>query len=172
MVACPQPPAPIQAMLPEEMLAAVFERLPVGSLGAAQCVCSQWRHIGATPELWRAACDDAFRATPAEVNLRMLRAQYRCGGQTTVHAHPLQSGSDYILGRSNLVQPAFEGYTFASSACRTPSDAGIAQGHHSPVGGHTDADKASAEVLSGYGPYFDSKQLTLPFAGIVGRRCF
>ena len=73
-------------MLPEEMLAAVFERLPVGSLGAAQCVCSQWRRVGATPDLWRAACADAFRSTPPEVNLRMLRGQYRCGslcrGQT------------------------------------------------------------------------------------------
>ena len=64
-------------MLPEEMLAAVFSRLPVGSLGAAQCVCQQWRRVGAAPELWRAACADAFRATPPEVNLRLLKLHYR-----------------------------------------------------------------------------------------------
>ncbi len=84
-----QPLAPIQTMLPEEMLAAVFERLPVGSLGAAQCVCSQWRRVGATPDLWRAACADAFRSTPPEANLRMLRGQYRCG--STCRTQPVPS---------------------------------------------------------------------------------
>ena len=59
------------------MLAAVLGRLPVGSLGAAQCVCRQWRRVGAAPELWRAACADAFRTTPLELNLRLLESQYR-----------------------------------------------------------------------------------------------
>ncbi len=43
-------------MLPEEMLLHIFERLPITALAAAQCVCRQWRSVGATPSLWRAAC--------------------------------------------------------------------------------------------------------------------
>lgn len=46
----------IEKMLPEEMLLHIFERLPITALAAAQCVCRQWRSVGATPALWRAAC--------------------------------------------------------------------------------------------------------------------
>ena len=38
----------IEKLLPEEMLLHIFERLPITALAAAQCVCRQWRSVGAT----------------------------------------------------------------------------------------------------------------------------
>lgn len=46
----------IEQLLPEELLLAVFARLPITSLAAAQCVCGQWRRVGGAPPLWRRAC--------------------------------------------------------------------------------------------------------------------
>lgn len=53
----------IQRMLPNELLQHVLSFLPAAALGAAQCVCRQWRDVGAAPPLWRAACRAAFRDT-------------------------------------------------------------------------------------------------------------
>lgn len=46
----------IEQLLPEELLLSILARLPITSLAAAQCVCSQWRRVGAAPPLWRRAC--------------------------------------------------------------------------------------------------------------------
>ena len=46
----------IEQLLPEELLLHIFERLPITALGTAQCVCAQWRRVGATQTLWRRAC--------------------------------------------------------------------------------------------------------------------
>lgn len=67
----------IEKLLPNEMLLLVFARLPISSLGAAQCVCRQWRIVGAAPSLWRTACLDAFAHSPHTTNERLLRQFHR-----------------------------------------------------------------------------------------------
>jgi F-box protein 9 len=67
----------IETLLPDEMLVAVFARLPVASLGAAQCVCRQWRCVGGAPTLWAAACGEAFQRADAATNARLLRTAHR-----------------------------------------------------------------------------------------------
>lgn len=46
----------IEKLLPEEMLLYVLQFLPIHGLAAAQIVCRQWRSVGGSPSLWRAAC--------------------------------------------------------------------------------------------------------------------
>lgn len=67
----------IEKMLPDEMLLHIFQRLPVPTLATAQCVCRQWRSVGATPVLWRTACLEAFFTSNAQQNAELARAQYR-----------------------------------------------------------------------------------------------
>jgi F-box-like len=42
----PQADAPIQALLPDELLLHILSLLPVRSLATACCVCQQWRQLG------------------------------------------------------------------------------------------------------------------------------
>lgn len=70
--------APIQRLLPEEVLLLVLGKLPIAALGAAQCVCRQWRAVGNSPCLWRRACLEAFYNSDLETNSRLVRTQYRC----------------------------------------------------------------------------------------------
>lgn len=52
----PQALAPIQELLPDELLALAFGRLPPASLGAVACTCRAWRElVTETDGLWRAA---------------------------------------------------------------------------------------------------------------------
>lgn len=67
----------IEKLLPNEVLLLVFARLPVTSLGGAQCVCQQWRVVGNYPSLWRAACMDAFCHISPHVNDRLLKQFHR-----------------------------------------------------------------------------------------------
>jgi hypothetical protein len=67
----------IEQLLPEELLLLIFERLPIVSLAAAQCVCHAWRRVGGAQPLWRAACRDAFFSTPMEHNAALVRQLYR-----------------------------------------------------------------------------------------------
>lgn len=69
--------APIQRLLPEELLLRVFDFLPSYALGMAQCVCSHWRAVGAAPRLWEAACNDAFADSSRGKNIELLRSQFR-----------------------------------------------------------------------------------------------
>ncbi|KAK9817830.1 hypothetical protein WJX72_002832 [[Myrmecia] bisecta] len=79
--------APIQKLLPEELLLLIFAKLPAYSLAGAQCVCQNWRTVGNNPELWKAACNEAFQlpntasgiVTEAQEakTLRLLRVMYR-----------------------------------------------------------------------------------------------
>jgi F-box-like len=41
-----QADAPIQALLPDELLLHILSLLPVRSLATACCVCQQWRQLG------------------------------------------------------------------------------------------------------------------------------
>lgn len=66
----------IQKLLPEELLLKVFTALPVTSLAAAQCVCRQWRGVGAAPPLWAAACAEVFHDRDAAGNAALVKEQY------------------------------------------------------------------------------------------------
>jgi hypothetical protein len=66
----------IEKLLPEEVLLLVLERLPITSLAAAQCVCRQWRNVGASQSLWLRACNEAFFTSTAEQNAALVRQQY------------------------------------------------------------------------------------------------
>lgn len=69
-------PSLIEKLLPEEVLLLVLERLPITSLAAAQCVCRQWRNVGASQSLWLRACNEAFFTSTAEQNAALVRQQY------------------------------------------------------------------------------------------------
>jgi F-box protein 9 len=64
-------------LLNNEMLLLIFAKLPIATVSACQVVCKQWRTVGETPSLWRAACKDAFRLSPQETNERLLFNFYR-----------------------------------------------------------------------------------------------
>eukprot|EP00884_Botryococcus_braunii_P021409 jgi/Botrbrau1/7952/Bobra.9_2s0110.1 len=51
----------LQRLLPEELLIHVFTFLGPADVAIAQLVCRQWRHAGLFPDLWKLACEEAFR---------------------------------------------------------------------------------------------------------------
>jgi hypothetical protein len=67
----------IQRLLPEEILLLIFGKLDAISVAAAQCVCRQWRAVGAGPSLWRAACMGAFPFSTPQENAQLVRLKYR-----------------------------------------------------------------------------------------------
>lgn len=52
--------APIQKLLPEELVFKIFEKLQPYTLGKVACVCQQWRNWTLYSELWKRACLQAF----------------------------------------------------------------------------------------------------------------
>ena len=58
------------------MLVLVFSYLPPSSLGYLQCVCRQFYEAAQASSLWKAACFEAFFATPEGVNERLLHDHY------------------------------------------------------------------------------------------------
>ena len=70
--------APIQKLLPEEMMLTILGKLPAAHLAMAQCVCLQWRTLADSPDLWRAACSEAFRGnSDPQTDARLVRTQHR-----------------------------------------------------------------------------------------------
>ena len=70
--------APIQKLLPEEMMLTIMAKLPAAQLARAQCVCLQWRSLADSPELWRAACREAFGGLSSpQTDARLVRSQHR-----------------------------------------------------------------------------------------------
>lgn len=70
--------APIQKLLPEEMMLTILGKLPTAQLAVAQCVCLQWRALADNPDLWRAACSEAFRGhSDPKTDARLVRLQHR-----------------------------------------------------------------------------------------------
>ncbi|GAX83104.1 hypothetical protein CEUSTIGMA_g10530.t1 [Chlamydomonas eustigma] len=75
--------APIQELLPDEMLHLILARLSPYSLGSVACVCKHWREVVEHPPLWEAACTEAFQlqyrdyTARAEVAYRKFRGSWR-----------------------------------------------------------------------------------------------
>lgn len=69
--------APVQVLLPEELLLLVFSKLTVTGLGAAQCVCRQWRAVGNSQGLWQQACLEVFHNSNFEQNCKLAKSQFR-----------------------------------------------------------------------------------------------
>ena len=69
--------APIQKLLPEEVILKVFEQLQPYTLGRVASVCKHWSDLTTHSTLWRAACQEAFRADGAEKLARLLRVVYK-----------------------------------------------------------------------------------------------
>ena len=73
------PQAPIQKLLPPEVMLLIFSQLPIASTARAQCSCRQWYRLGLAPDLWRTACQEAFQRCSYKRNSWLLRREYRCG---------------------------------------------------------------------------------------------
>ena len=71
--------APIQKLLPPEVMLLIFSQLPIASTARAQCSCRQWYHLGLAPDLWRTACQETFQRCSYKRNSWLLRREYRCG---------------------------------------------------------------------------------------------
>ena len=71
--------APIQKLLPPEVMLLIFSQLPIASTARAQCSCRQWYRLGLAPDLWRTACQEAFQRCSYKRNSWLLRREYRCG---------------------------------------------------------------------------------------------
>lgn len=71
--------APIQALLPDELLHHVFLKLPIMDVARTQCVCKHWRQLGEHAELWQQACLSTFTGTPMTRNTELVRTQYWYG---------------------------------------------------------------------------------------------
>lgn len=71
--------APIQAMLPDELLLIVLSHVNSYTLGSVACVCRHWRALVEHPRLWEAACTEAFRLQYPDkaVRARRVVTQYR-----------------------------------------------------------------------------------------------
>lgn len=63
----------LQRLLPEELLINVFTLLTPTELAAAQLVCRQWRRASLFPDLWKTACEEAFRIPNLVESLSMAR---------------------------------------------------------------------------------------------------
>lgn len=70
--------APIQKLLPPEVMLLIFSQLPIASTARAQCSCRQWYRLGLAPDLWRTACQEAFQRCSYKRNSWLLRREYRC----------------------------------------------------------------------------------------------
>ena len=71
--------APIQQLLPDEMMALVLSHLPSAyALGAVACVCRNWRDAAQNPTLWRTACARTFPELQHDALARLVRANHRC----------------------------------------------------------------------------------------------
>ena len=71
--------APIQQLLPEEMLALVLSHLPTAyDLGAVACTCRGWRTSAHNPALWRGACARTFQELQPDALARLVRLNHRC----------------------------------------------------------------------------------------------
>ena len=66
----------IQKLLPEEVILKVFEQLQPHTLGRAACVCKHWSDLTTHSTLWKAACQEAFKADSSEKLARLLRLAY------------------------------------------------------------------------------------------------
>lgn len=69
--------APIQKLLPPEVMLLIFSQLPIASTARAQCSCRQWYRLGLAPDLWRTACQEAFQRCSYKRNSWLLRREYR-----------------------------------------------------------------------------------------------
>lgn len=71
--------APIQALIPDELLHQVLLQLPIMDVARTQCVCKHWHQLGEHAELWQQACLATFASTTMAHNAELVRSQYRCG---------------------------------------------------------------------------------------------
>lgn len=79
--------APIQQILPEEILADILHLLPPYTLAKAACVCTQWAAIANRDSMWQEACYTAFQMEGREEILRHLRLQYRYSSGLLPHSN-------------------------------------------------------------------------------------
>lgn len=99
----------IEKMLPEELLLHIFERLPIASLAAAQCVCSQWRRVGDAQPLWRRACKEAFFTSTMDQNAALAKQQYRgCWKRMLLERPHLRFDGIYVSRNTYLRQGIVE----------------------------------------------------------------
>ncbi|PSC69046.1 F-box 7 [Micractinium conductrix] len=99
----------IEKLLPEEMLLYVLQFLPIHGLAAAQIVCRQWRSVGGSPSLWRAACMDAFFTSTVEQNEDLVRRQYRgCWKRMLLERPHLRFDGVYVSRNTYLRQGIVE----------------------------------------------------------------
>lgn len=70
--------APIQRLLPEELMLKILGQLQPYALGKAACVCQQWRELTLYPDLWKTACLEAFMTEKPDT-LQTTWKLYRSG---------------------------------------------------------------------------------------------
>ena len=75
--------APIQRVLPDEILADILGLLAPFTLAKAACVCSQWGTLAKRNSLWQKACLEAFQYLGRQETLQLVQRQYRCALTTS-----------------------------------------------------------------------------------------
>lgn len=69
--------APIQKLLPPELITTFLRYLPIITLAHCQCVCKQWNSLGNFPPLWETACQEAFQHIDYDKLCRLVRTAHR-----------------------------------------------------------------------------------------------
>jgi F-box-like len=115
-----QADAPIQTLLPDELLLHILSLLPVRSLATACCVCQQWRQLGDSQVSVLLGPPGALHAHPGSTAPTMpaCNASSRACWYGWLHSAPPQK--EYRLGLQSLWRSAcLAAFTDADLAANT-----------------------------------------------------
>lgn len=98
--------APIQRLLPDEILWQVFLHLGPHSLAKVACSCRHWRALSEHPKLWEKACIEAF--APSTLDLKacksVINKQYGGSWRRVFLLHPHVRFDGLYVARNTYVK--------------------------------------------------------------------
>jgi len=100
--------APIQKLLPYEIMNQLFMRLGPYGLGAASCVCRQWNILAQNPVFWYKACLEAFRNTSLDENVQLVKEQYSCSWKKMFLQRPHLRFDGIYVARNTYLRPGVQ----------------------------------------------------------------
>lgn len=98
--------APIQKMIPEELLLEIFRvaNHPI-AISRAACVCRQWRDVTSHESLWRTACLRAFKMTGKEYNTRQVEITFGGSWKIMFLNRPRVRHDGFYVSRNTYIKP-------------------------------------------------------------------
>jgi len=101
--------APIQKLIPEELLVEILRLLPTYTLGKVAVVCRQWRGAVKHPSLWEKACRTGYGLAGWELSKRLVREEYENSWYSMWLSRPRLRTDGIYVSRNTYIRP---GVTF------------------------------------------------------------